>query len=81
MIFVCESNSLLGIRGIGFWSRRGCPEFFLGGLPSGIGGIGGDWCYYTLGGLLPVNFRGVLSHLGGLLSHINQGSKSQKLRF
>ena len=51
------------IHEIGFWSRGGRPEFFLGGLPSGIGGllsitsIGG--CYYTLGGLLPVNFRGV----------------------
>ena len=25
------------IREIGFWSRGGRPEFFLGGLPSGIG--------------------------------------------
>ena len=74
------------VHGIGFWSRGGRPEFFLGGLPSGIEGllsitsIGG--CYYTLGGLLQVNFRGgVPLRLRGLLSRINQGSKSQKLRF
>ena len=27
------------ICGIGFLSRGGRPEFFLGGLPSGIGGL------------------------------------------
>ena len=27
------------ILGIGFWSTGGRPEFFLGGLPSGIGGL------------------------------------------
>ena len=45
---------MLYIREIGFWSRGGRPEFFLGGLPSGIGG------------LLPVNFREGAIAFGGV---------------
>ena len=45
------------IREIGFWSRGGRPDFFLGGLPSGIGGL---LSITSIGGLL-LHARGVAS--------------------
>ena len=43
------------IHEIGFWSRGGRPEFFLGGLPSGIGGL-----------LTITSIEGVLLHTRGV---------------
>ena len=45
------------IHEIGFWSRGGRPEFFLGGLPSGIGGL-----------LSITSIEGMLLHARGVAS-------------
>ena len=48
---------MLYIREIGFWSRGGSPDIFLGGLPSGIGGL-----------LTITSIEGVLLHTRGVAS-------------
>ena len=49
---------MLFIRGIGFWCRRVSPEFFLGGLPSGIR-YRGLLSQTSMGGVLLSTYQGV----------------------